>query len=425
MRKLLLVLSLTTLSLFGASFDCSKAKSDVEKMICKDDELSVLDKKLSLVFKEALQSTENKEQLKKEQLSWMKERNQCKDTVCIQIYYIRQIQTLSKIILDNAEAQKLLVLGDSYFTSYQQSNKEDDKIKGLKAYQKYIELLRTQNPLPKVPFRVVEEVYLKHKLELPYPDVWGYQFGDCKFGDPRHSFMKYLKNDDYLISYFEENPKATTTVGRRRAFLFFSQVEILINDKEEYNKIDPYWDRNFPIPSHFESVFPYKNPLKVNIDMPGDFSPFSRYVHIIDGEGKEYQYQPMLYCDKQISGYYLQAYSRGGDDINLTTHVADIASGGDIVPLKDESFLIRNGFTVVRFTKEGFSKAPFFKKTFFMPTREEYYAFHKKYVDNQKPNNYLESNITDDIWWFAGNWHQYNFDAAFEYLKSKKLIQGK
>lgn len=424
MRKLLLVLVLTTLSLLGASFDFSKAKSDVEKAICQDDELSKLDEKLSLIFKEALQSTENKEQLKKEQLAWMKERNTCKDTVCIQTHYTRQIQTLSKIILENAEAQKFLVLGDSYFTSYQQSNNEDDKIKGLETYKKYVELLRTQNPLPKVPFRVVEEVYLKHKLELPYPDVWGYQFGDCKFGDVGSS-INYLKNDDYYISYFEENPKATTTIERYRVFLFFSQVEIVFSDKAEYSKFDPYWDRNFPISSHFESIFSYKNPLKVGIERPEGYFPFSQYVHIMDGEGKEYQYHPMLYCDKQILGYSLGRYmSDGDDDVNLTTHVADVASSGHIIPLKDESFLIRNGFTVVRFTKEGFSKAPFFNKTFFMPTHEEYYAFYKKYVKTQEANNHKDG-VVDGAWWFGGGLYQSGFDAAFEYLKSKKLIQGK
>lgn len=58
---------LTTLSLFGASFDCTQAKSDVEKTICQDDELSKLDNDLNKIYKEALDKADNKDNLKQDQ----------------------------------------------------------------------------------------------------------------------------------------------------------------------------------------------------------------------------------------------------------------------------------------------------------------------------------------------------------------------
>ena len=39
----------------AASFDCAKANSKIEKLICNDNELSLLDEKLNLAYKAALQ----------------------------------------------------------------------------------------------------------------------------------------------------------------------------------------------------------------------------------------------------------------------------------------------------------------------------------------------------------------------------------
>ncbi len=48
-------------------------------MICSDKELSVMDENLSKAFKEAIQTTKDKNQLKNKQFTWLKERNECKD----------------------------------------------------------------------------------------------------------------------------------------------------------------------------------------------------------------------------------------------------------------------------------------------------------------------------------------------------------
>ena len=105
MKKLLTLILLLSISLFGASFDCTKAQSNVEKMICSDVELSALDDNLSKAFKEALKSTEDKDQLKKEQFLWMKERNQCKDNACTQKSYKSRTAELKVFLTDDPKSE--------------------------------------------------------------------------------------------------------------------------------------------------------------------------------------------------------------------------------------------------------------------------------------------------------------------------------
>ena len=99
------------LSVFGTSFDCSKAQSEVEKMICANPELSALDENLSKAFIKVLKATDDKDQLKKEQFAWIRKRDKCKSNECLQQHYNNQIQILSQssiINIDNLlEAQKI------------------------------------------------------------------------------------------------------------------------------------------------------------------------------------------------------------------------------------------------------------------------------------------------------------------------------
>jgi uncharacterized protein len=61
------------------SFDCSKASGSIEEMICKDKELSALDRKLAGVYASAskIAVSERPPLLKAEQRGWIKGRNDC------------------------------------------------------------------------------------------------------------------------------------------------------------------------------------------------------------------------------------------------------------------------------------------------------------------------------------------------------------
>jgi uncharacterized protein len=64
----------------GPSFDCGKVQTgSIEEMICKDDGLSALDRKMARVYTEASRKTADEHPLvlKPEQRGWVKGRNDC------------------------------------------------------------------------------------------------------------------------------------------------------------------------------------------------------------------------------------------------------------------------------------------------------------------------------------------------------------
>jgi len=73
---------------FAASFDCAKAVSTTEKMICSNESISKLDEQLSNVYKKALASAIDTDSLKKEQMIWLKDiQNKCVDSDCLMHAY--------------------------------------------------------------------------------------------------------------------------------------------------------------------------------------------------------------------------------------------------------------------------------------------------------------------------------------------------
>jgi len=62
------------------SYNCDNVKANsIEEMICKDDELSAFDRKLSIVYSAAIKKATNEHPpvLKAEQRGWIKGRNEC------------------------------------------------------------------------------------------------------------------------------------------------------------------------------------------------------------------------------------------------------------------------------------------------------------------------------------------------------------
>ena len=97
------VLGVIALGVFSAtaqavSFDCQKAATFVEKAVCQDPVLSVLDDKLSAAFNTALNNSSNPKALKKQQLNWLKtKRNICQTNACLEKAYSERIVELSNV----------------------------------------------------------------------------------------------------------------------------------------------------------------------------------------------------------------------------------------------------------------------------------------------------------------------------------------
>lgn len=84
------------LNTYAASFDCNKATTLVESLICSDDRLSQLDDSLDESYKKTISNSTQKTKLKSEQLSWMKSvRNKCKNYECLATSYEERINALT------------------------------------------------------------------------------------------------------------------------------------------------------------------------------------------------------------------------------------------------------------------------------------------------------------------------------------------
>ena len=102
MKYLLLLVSFFYMNFaYSASFDCSQAKSSLEKIICSDDTLSKLDETLNSTYKEALTKSQDPADLKQQQRTWLsKVRTSCVEAGCITSYYKTRIGELKYIISD-------------------------------------------------------------------------------------------------------------------------------------------------------------------------------------------------------------------------------------------------------------------------------------------------------------------------------------
>jgi TPR repeat protein len=79
----LLLLALTP-NTYSASFDCQKAQSANERLICDDTELSKLDDELELAYKDALRKSSNpKELLSNQRDAWKRREKECSSKACL------------------------------------------------------------------------------------------------------------------------------------------------------------------------------------------------------------------------------------------------------------------------------------------------------------------------------------------------------
>jgi uncharacterized protein len=108
MKFLLLLLTFLPLLAWSASFDCQKARSATEKMVCADSELSKLDEQLAQTYRKALKTLASPVKAKQiesnapakltqEQKHWIAYvRNLCTDTACLREAYQSRIELLER-----------------------------------------------------------------------------------------------------------------------------------------------------------------------------------------------------------------------------------------------------------------------------------------------------------------------------------------
>lgn len=83
----------------SASFDCAKAATMVEKLVCADAALSAQDDVLAATYRQAASlSKPDDSEPKTSQRAWLKQRNACADAACIAAAYRSRIAELEDAI---------------------------------------------------------------------------------------------------------------------------------------------------------------------------------------------------------------------------------------------------------------------------------------------------------------------------------------
>lgn len=79
----------------SASFDCARANTKVEKLICTDAEISKLDDAMGPGFAAAGERASDASALRRDQKQWLTERNGCTDRECVLILYVTRLWQLA------------------------------------------------------------------------------------------------------------------------------------------------------------------------------------------------------------------------------------------------------------------------------------------------------------------------------------------
>ena len=116
----------------AASFDCGKAQTKVEKMVCTDTELSTLDEEVAKLYSEVFKKFPDEAMLKRRQREWLKARNHCGNVSCLQQYYRGRIAELNEVnAFKSEESYTLLMSKDDELCNHMlQSFNEDLKQHG-------------------------------------------------------------------------------------------------------------------------------------------------------------------------------------------------------------------------------------------------------------------------------------------------------
>lgn len=80
----------------AASFDCAKATTAVEKMICGNEGLSKLDEVMADTYKARLVARPNDPSIRNDQATWLQERNKCSDDYCLVVAYLDRLKALEQ-----------------------------------------------------------------------------------------------------------------------------------------------------------------------------------------------------------------------------------------------------------------------------------------------------------------------------------------
>jgi uncharacterized protein len=83
-RLLLAAAALAAAASAHAATDCSRARTNVERLLCSSDRLAAADQLMAVAFRDAFNRTERRDELLADQDRWRRDvRDQCNDVPCL------------------------------------------------------------------------------------------------------------------------------------------------------------------------------------------------------------------------------------------------------------------------------------------------------------------------------------------------------
>ena len=174
---------------YAASFDCNKASSEVEKMICSDPKLNRLDDYLSQNYKIAMSPNMpegSKSKVRESQIDWLNKRNTCTDAQCIERMYSKQMDYLWNECFDHLDGK----------IEYVKYSEAIDKIKRELESQEY-------NKIHKKPEEVIRELSSKNTNKVEQLGFNNKQLESTLYLDGFGSYFEYHTLKECLSLLFE------------------------------------------------------------------------------------------------------------------------------------------------------------------------------------------------------------------------------
>lgn len=89
-----LIALMTVISGKAASFECAKATSQVERLICSNSELSELDDVMTSAYRKVFDVPNMAEKVRSDQRQWLEKRKSCSDSACMKELYVDRVVDL-------------------------------------------------------------------------------------------------------------------------------------------------------------------------------------------------------------------------------------------------------------------------------------------------------------------------------------------
>ena len=162
----------------AASFDCAKAATKVEKLICADAALSKLDEELNAAYKTALQDGKQAVTVKQAQKKWMKERNACSSSDCLVRAYQNHIgelaamSTQTKAALSGVahEEYALVMSKNDEMCNHMRQLMNDDLMKFKRTYDSHDRFVSGLDEFKSIPWKSAKASF-EYQGRIEYSNV--------------------------------------------------------------------------------------------------------------------------------------------------------------------------------------------------------------------------------------------------------------